>query len=139
MSIVTPELTAALRARLAGLADVLVPAGDGMPSASEAAIVDTEIDRALAARPDLLEPLLRALEEQGAPQEAIARMAKMAPADLQALRVVVLAAYYMSPRVRELLRYPGQQARPIVDDESDEILVLLQPVIQRGPTYRAAS
>ena len=41
------------RAVLAGLADVLIPAGDGMPSASAAAVAGQGLDQVLAAVPSL--------------------------------------------------------------------------------------
>ena len=43
------------RARLGEFADVLIPGGHGLPSASEAKVHEKWIDRALAARPDLFE------------------------------------------------------------------------------------
>ena len=45
------------RERLGALADVLIPAAEGMPSASEAGVHRAGLDRVLAARPDL-EPVL---------------------------------------------------------------------------------
>jgi hypothetical protein len=41
------------RTLLAALADVLIPAGNGMPSASQAGVADLWLDAVLAARPDL--------------------------------------------------------------------------------------
>ena len=41
------------RAILASLADVLIPAGDGFPSASEAGVAGEGLDQVLAFRPDL--------------------------------------------------------------------------------------
>ena len=43
----------AQRAVLAGLADVLIPAGDGMPSASAAAVAEEGLNQVLAAVPSL--------------------------------------------------------------------------------------
>ena len=45
------------RARLAELADVLIPAEGGMPSASEAGAAGEWLDAVLAARPDFETPL----------------------------------------------------------------------------------
>jgi hypothetical protein len=47
--------------------------------------------------------------------------------------------YYMSPRVRDLIGYPGQENRPFDPDKTTEYLGdgLLAPVIARGPIYRA--
>jgi hypothetical protein len=41
------------RLKLAALADVLIPAGNEMPSASQAGVADSWLDAVLAARPDL--------------------------------------------------------------------------------------
>jgi len=43
----------AQRAVLAGLADVLIPAGDGMPSASAGAVAEEGLNQVLAALPNL--------------------------------------------------------------------------------------
>ena len=49
-------------------------------------------------------------------------------------------AYYLHPRVRRLIGYPGQKPDPAADDESDYWLRdgLLDPVIDRGPIWRQA-
>src|SRR4051794_21690712 len=52
---------AAERATFAALADVLVPAAEGMPAASAVDIAGTGLDRVLRARPDLEAPLARIL------------------------------------------------------------------------------
>ena len=61
--------------------------------------------------------------------------------DARAFQVISLAAsagYYMSPRVRELIGYPGQESRPFDPNGTTDYLDdgLLQPVIDRGPIYR---
>ena len=50
------------RATLASLADVLIPAGAGMPSASEAGVAGKWLDEFLDARPELGEHLVRILD-----------------------------------------------------------------------------
>ncbi len=52
-------LTQQQRATFWALADVLIPATDAMPAASEAGSADKWLDRALAARPDLVPALTR--------------------------------------------------------------------------------
>jgi hypothetical protein len=52
---------AAQRATFAALADVLVPAAEGMPAASAVDIAGAGLDRVLRARPDLEAPLSRIL------------------------------------------------------------------------------
>ena len=55
--------TAAQRRTLDGLADVLIAAGAGKPSASEAGVSGELLDRALAVVPAWKEPLLAILDE----------------------------------------------------------------------------
>ena len=51
------------RAQLGAIADELIPAGSGMPSASEAGVAGEFLDEVLVARPDLAAPLEVALEQ----------------------------------------------------------------------------
>ena len=105
------------RARLATLADELIPAGDGMPAASQVGIHEALLDQVLLSRPDLAEPLGRALDSDvGDPP---ARLMTLATSDwpaYQALVEVVSGGYYLHPRVRKLIGYPGQEARPVQPD-----------------------
>jgi hypothetical protein len=132
---VTPEQ----RAALAALADVLVPAGEGMPSASDVGLQEKWIDRALRARPELEPELLRALEVSGEdPAAHLERLRANDRAGYETLVLLVTAAYYMHPKVRKAVGYPGQKPNPPYPDESDYYLRdgLLEPVIARGRLYR---
>ncbi|HYB81156.1 MAG TPA: GMC family oxidoreductase [Mycobacterium sp.] len=105
------------RARLATLADELIPAGDGMLAASQVGIHEALLDQVLLSRPDLAEPLGRALDSDvGDPP---ARLMALATSDwpaYQALVEVISGGYYLDPRVRKLIGYPGQEARPVQPD-----------------------
>lgn len=137
------ELTPGRRKTLARLADVLVPASDGMPSASAVGVADAGVDLVLDSRPDLKDVLARLLDavEGEAPHAAVARLEGEAPDPVrfEALLVVVFGAYYMAPEVRRRIGYPGQEARP-VDVLADLAAYisegLLDPVVERGPVYR---
>ena len=127
------------RERLGALADVLIPAADGMPSARELGIADSLADRVLDARPDLTEPLRRALAEPVT--DARARLDALAASDRPALHAVELAVaggYYLDPGVRERIGYPGQLARPVNALDYPEYLSegLLDRVLERGFTRR---
>src|SRR5260221_2351561 len=108
------DLLAALDSRVletfARVAEHLIPAAHGMPSAAE--IVDENRLRfVLRARPDLLQPLGAALRpELGS--DVTARLAALVsePASLGALQLAIVAAYYSDKRVRDLVRYPSQIA-----------------------------
>jgi hypothetical protein len=128
----------AQRAVLAGLADVLIPAGDGMPSASASAVAEEGLNQVLAAVPNLgprlAEVLARA--EGREPAEVVAQLARAEPAAYGILTEVVTAAYFMNPEVRKAVGYTGQGASPLdprVDYMEDG---LLESVIKRGPIYR---
>ena len=126
------------RAVLAGLADVLIPAGDGMPSASDADVAEQGLDQVLAAVPSLgaslADMLARAKGRE--PAEVVASLARTDPAAHGILTEVVAAAYFMNPDVRQAVGYTGQGPSPLdprVDYMEDG---LLESVIKRGPIYR---
>lgn len=132
----TPEQ----RAIFSALADVLLPAADGMPAPSEIDVAGRWLDRVLRVRPDL-EPRLErvlALVDGNAPQASVERLREEDPAGLETLVLVATGAYTMSPKVRRRLGYPGQRPRPAYPDEAEWDLRggLLDPVVERGPIYR---
>jgi hypothetical protein len=128
------------RDRLAELADALIPAGSGMPSASEAGAVGEWLDAVLAARPDLAIPLggLTAAAAGMSPAEALATLPERDPGAWAAFTTAIPAAYFMNPDVRRRLGYPGQQAVPIDPDAPADYLSdgLLDSVKSRPPVYR---
>jgi hypothetical protein len=126
------------RAVLAGLADVLIPAGDGMPSASAAAVAEEGLNQVLAAVPSLEASLTDVLARAKGrePAEVIASLARTDPSAYGILTEVVTAAYFMNPDVRQAVGYTGQGPSPLdprVDYMEDG---LLESVIKRGPIYR---
>jgi hypothetical protein len=127
------------RATLAGLADVLVPAADRMPAASSVGVHEGRLDRMLAARPDLGEPLAALLAEasgRGA-REEVERLQVQDPERFRLLHSIVVAAYYSSPKVRRLVGYPGQRPSEVFPDQAEHDLRegILDPVIARGPVW----
>lgn len=98
---------------LARLADVLVPRSGDMPSASEVALCDAPIDRALASRPDLLATVrvLVARARDRHAEDLVRELEKDDPMVLQALLQLIAGAYYMLPEVRAILGYAGQARR----------------------------
>jgi hypothetical protein len=128
------------RARLGELADALIPAGDGMPSATEAGAAGEWLDAVLAARPDLEVALggVAAASSGMEPAEAIEALPARDPAAWAAFTTAVPAAYFMNPDVRARLGYPGQQAVPIDPDAPPDYLAdgMLDSVRERAPVYR---
>lgn len=59
-------------------------------------------------------------------------------AALSAIGLVASAAYYMSPRVRTLIGYPGQERRTYDPDATPEYVAngMLKVVQDRGPIFR---
>jgi choline dehydrogenase-like flavoprotein len=103
-------LTPAERAVLRQVADILIPAGDGMPSAAAVGIADDLVDRVLAVRPDLAGPLRVALARCTPDLDAlIARN----DAELAALRYVVAGAYYLAAGVRAAIDYRPEDVTPV--------------------------
>ncbi len=136
----SPEVSAEDRATLAGLADVLIPAGEGAPSASEAGVAGAWLAEVLRLRPDLADPLAAILVGAGGaePAAAVARLQAEQPAEFGALTAVVAGAYFLNPDVCRAIGYPGQQRRPIVPEDPPDYERdgLLASVIARGPIYR---
>jgi hypothetical protein len=135
-----PALDDAARSRLAEFADKLIAGGAGLPAASGADVQGKWIDRALAARPDLVETVQSVLARSGDAGTELERLRTEEPAVFDRFTYVIAGAYLMNPRVRRLLGLPGgaPKPKPAYPDESDHYLRdgILDPVIERGPIYR---
>lgn len=126
------------RELLAALADVLIPAGDEMPSASQAGVADVWLDAVLAARPDLaggLKSLLAKAHDRNA-QDFVANLQANDPGAFDLLAQTAAGAYFMNPRVQHSIGYAGQGPRPIDPHRDYQDEGLLEFVIRRGPIYR---
>jgi hypothetical protein len=137
----TTALDAEERVTFAAIADQLIPAADGMPSAAE--VVDEDRLRfVLRARPDLGEPLKSALRADLGSNVAD-RLARLAdePTNLAALQLAIVGGYYTDRGVRELIGYPGQMALELRSWEYPAYLEegLIDAVLARGPVWRDPS
>lgn len=133
------SLEAGERATLSAIADRLIPAAHGMPSAAEV-VGDDRLRFVLRARPDLLEPLRAALRP-GLGDEVAARLDALGrddPATLAAMQLVIVAGYYTDARVRGLIAYPGQMALELRSWEYPAYLEegLIDAVLARGDVWR---
>lgn len=133
-------LTRELRDKLRAFADVLIPSAHGMPAASEVGVADGQLDRVLVARPDLAEPMARAVALIG-PEDHEAELVRLREQDrdaYEALLLVVVGGYYIDPGVRRRLGYDGQvpvEVRAeIIPNYVEE--GLMEPLLERGPLYR---
>ena len=129
-----------LRATLAALADLLIPAGADMPSAGEVLIGRNGLDAVLAVRPDVVADLRRLLEaaRDADPAGELERIRSEDEPGFQLLTTVVAGGYFLDREVRETLGYRGQQAIPVehTDPPDYERDGLLASVVGRGPIYR---
>jgi hypothetical protein len=129
-----------VRATFAGIADVLIPEAEGMPAASAVGVHAEILDRILGLRPDVGEAFFRGIASarNKDPRSAAEELNARDPQALGAIGLVASAAYYMSPRVRELIGYPGQERRTYDPDETPEYVAngMLKVVEDRGPIYR---
>ena len=133
------DLDARERATLAAIAEALIPAAHGMPSAAEV-VVEERIRFVLNARPDLVHPLRAALRPELGP-DAAARLDTLGrdePANLAALQLVIVGGYYTDKRVRELIGYPGQMAIEVKSWLYPAYLEegLIDAMLARGPVWR---
>src|SRR5687767_3310009 len=107
-----------------------------MPAASEAGSAERWLDRALTARPDLVEPLTAVLEAAAGtdPATEARRLHAEDPDGFSALAQIASGGYYMNLKVRKRVRYPGQGKRLPFSDEAEYDLRdgLLDPVYARG-------
>jgi hypothetical protein len=134
----SPTLDDRQRATFAAIADHLIPAADGMPSAADV-VTDERLAFVLRARPDLADPIMAALRE-GLGADVTARLAALAdePTNLSALQLAIVGGYYTDKRVRELIGYPGQMALELRSWEYPAYLEegLIDAVLARGPVWR---
>jgi hypothetical protein len=129
-----------LRAAFAALADVLIPAEDGMPSGGEVALERGALDAVLRVRPDVLPGLVALLEAATGtgPEDEVARLRAEDEEGFQLLTTVAAGGYFLDPGVRAAIGYRGQEAVPIeqLDPPDYERDGLLASVVERGPIYR---
>lgn len=130
------------RAALVAVADHLIPAAHGMPSAGDV-VSDIRLRFVLTARPDLVEPLRAALRPDLGPYpaERLATLERDEPDHHAALLLAVVGAYYTDKDVRERLGYPGQMAKQIYSWKYPEYMAegLIDKVLARGPIWRDPS
>ena len=134
-----PEFDADRRAAFAAVADHLIPAAHGMPSAGEV-VGEARLRFVLGARPDLAEPLWSALRPElgDDPTDRIDALEHEAPDQLAALLLAVVGGYYTDKDVRERLGYPGQLAKQLYSWKYPEYMEegLIDQVLERGPIWR---
>ncbi len=128
------------RATFAGIADILIPEAEGMPSATQAEVHKEILDRVVELRVDLREAFFRGLNKakDKDPAEAAQMLNDTDAEAFGAIGTLASAAYYIQPKIRALIGYPGQENRPADTDAEPEYVTngMLQEVIDRGAIYR---
>jgi choline dehydrogenase-like flavoprotein len=137
---VETTLSEVQRATLAALADVLIPAAGELPSWSEADPNGKWLDKAVAARPDLVPLLADVLDEAAGkqPEPEVRRLHAEDRARFDELALVIQGAYYMNLKIRKRIKFPGQGKRQPFPDEADYDLRdgILDEVIARGLIHK---
>ena len=127
------------RHTLSSVADLLIPAAHGMPSAGDV-IGDARLRFVLKSRPDLAEPLLAALRPDlgDEPARRLESLERDEPEHHAALLQAVVFAYYTDRGVRERLGYPGQLAKELYSWKLPPYIEegLTAQVLARGPIWR---
>jgi hypothetical protein len=133
------EIDADRLATLTMVADHLIPAAHGMPSAAEI-VTGSQVRFVLRSRPDLAAPLHRALrpELDPDPRGRLDGLAEHDPEAHAAVQLTVVAGYYTDPEVRARIGYPGQESRPVnaLDYPAYVAEGLLDAVLRRGSIWR---
>jgi len=129
------------RASYARLADHLIPAYNGKPSASSVGVHLEMLDEVMRIRPDLAENFRVALDYCAGNDDVSAALNGLAQennAAFTALTTVTTGGYMMTDEARAAVGYPGQDAAPFDVTETPEYVTngMLDRVIARGPIYR---
>jgi hypothetical protein len=132
-------LSSAQRATLADAADVLIPGGEGMPSAREVDVHGALVDRVLAVRPVASAALPTILDRlaTGNVTPTIDRLKTLRADDAGAfgtLSSVIVGAYFLDEDVRKTIGWPGQGPRDVTFEDETGYLAegLLDAVVERG-------
>ncbi|RRR86073.1 hypothetical protein [Streptomyces sp. RP5T] len=138
-------VTDAELATLRAVADVLIPATDKNPAATQAPDFDSWLHRAVDARADsfgLLTEVLAELDglDQVALDAALRRLHSEEGESFVVLSAVVAGAWLLVPEVKAAVGYPGQKRDvPRLEEAADQISDgILDPVLDRGFIYTPA-
>ncbi len=139
-------LTDAENTALLRIADTLIPESGPNPKASDASEFGAYLQLALAARADVFDAVLKAVQElAGVADEDLYGALKQMSADdkftFDPLSSIVAGAYFMTPQVKDLIGYPGQRRDPAgLEDAANELGTgILEPVLERGFIYVSAA
>jgi hypothetical protein len=117
--------------RIAWAADTLIPEDKdlGMPSATQAGLLETYLPEALTARDDMLPAL-----PDAAPADAMATLKGLPDGGFDVVARTVAGAYFWSPEINRTLKYPGQQEIRETPDY-DVVMDAIAPQLERGDRF----
>lgn len=121
------------------LADFLIPAHGKMPKFSDVCSY-ADVEKSLDFRIDLREGFARAIaiDASTGTEAHLEKINKEDGEAFSAITTIAIASYYMNPRVRELIGYPGQE-NVQYDSKATQIYLTngsLGHVVARGRKYR---
>ncbi|WP_234190669.1 hypothetical protein [Shinella sp. NM-101] len=126
--------------RLLWAVDALIPADPslGMPSASEASVIDVHLPQALTLRDDMQDRFFAAVERlpAEAPANGLETLQALGPADFDLLCRMIAGSFFLDEKVNAALGYTAQQAITATPDY-DYLMEAIEPVIERGQIYTA--
>ena len=135
------NLSSEQRAAFAAVADLLIPAYKKYPSATSVGVHEKMLDDVLGFRPDLVDAFLRGVAAIDSTNlsASVNTLYKVDPEAFNAISLVASGGYYMTPEVRQVLGYPGQESVPYDAHEVPDFLMnhRLENVSRRGPIYRS--
>jgi hypothetical protein len=135
------KLSLELRASFAAVADILIPAYKKYPSATSVGVHERMLDDVLDFRPDIVEAFLRGLSAINAADLSVSvnTLYKVDPEAFSAISLAASGGYYMTPKVRDIIGYPGQESVTYDAHAVPDFLLnqQLENVTRRGPIYRS--
>ena len=135
------KLTPELRAAFAAVADMLIPAHKQYPSASSVGVHEKMLDDVLGFRPDIVDAFFRGLASIDVTKlsGSVNAIYKSDPEAFNAVSLAASGGYYMTPQVRTVLGYPGQESVGYDPHEVPDFLIdhRLEKVARRGSIYRS--
>jgi hypothetical protein len=134
------DVTVFQRQRFEAFADYLMPGGSTLPSPSDVQVGAGELDRLIAARPELAGAVLETIDGDTDPGDEIERLRRTEPERFRTFALTLAGTYLMNLQVRRSLGFPGiaPQKNPPAPGEAEFYLDggLLNPVVARGEIFR---
>ncbi len=126
------------QAKIAWVADALIPSSTqfGMPSATEAGVLDRLLPRVLRERDDMAPSFFKALSclPEDRPSDPLGMIRALGADDFYAISFLIAGAFFLDEAVTRKLGYPGQEALYETPDY-DEIMDTIERVQSRGAVY----